>query len=176
DGPGRPGRRDTAPGGRHVEARRSAAPLQPPGRARRVTPVRAGAAGTGAARAGVLRRAARPRRARRAGRPGAGRAPGAQGTAVGAPGPPAPRGTARPPRLRRRHPGRSAGSAGPVDGARTGRVGGGEGGPQLMLAAATSARWRYDFELAQRLVRAAQELGAGFEADLLAARLAGIQG
>lgn len=56
------------------------------------------------------------------------------------------------------------------------RLVGGGGSPQLMLAAATSARWRYDFELAQRLVRAAQELGAGFEADLLAARLAGIQG
>ncbi|HTK63396.1 MAG TPA: AAA family ATPase [Pseudonocardia sp.] len=56
------------------------------------------------------------------------------------------------------------------------RLVGGGGSPQLMLAAATSARWRYDFELAQRLVLAAQELGAGFDADLLAARLAGIQG
>lgn len=56
------------------------------------------------------------------------------------------------------------------------RLVGGGGSPQLMLAAARSARWRYDFDLAQRLVLAAQELGAGFEADLLAARLAGIQG
>jgi DNA-binding CsgD family transcriptional regulator len=45
-----------------------------------------------------------------------------------------------------------------------------------MLAAAAAARWRYDFELAQRLVQAAQHLGGGFEADLLAAKLAGIRG
>jgi DNA-binding CsgD family transcriptional regulator len=56
------------------------------------------------------------------------------------------------------------------------RLIGGGGSPDLMFAAATAARWRYDFELAQRLVRAAQELGGGFDADLLAAKLAGIQG
>jgi DNA-binding CsgD family transcriptional regulator len=56
------------------------------------------------------------------------------------------------------------------------RLAGGGGSPQLMLAAATSARWRYDFPLAGRLVLAAQELGAGFDADLLAAKLASIQG
>jgi DNA-binding CsgD family transcriptional regulator len=56
------------------------------------------------------------------------------------------------------------------------RLIGGGGSPELMLAAATAARWRYDFELAQRLVQAAQHLGGGFEADLLAAKLAGIQG
>jgi DNA-binding CsgD family transcriptional regulator len=56
------------------------------------------------------------------------------------------------------------------------RLVGGGGSPQLMLAAATSARWSYDFPFAERLVRAAQELGAGFEADLLAANLASIQG
>jgi DNA-binding CsgD family transcriptional regulator len=56
------------------------------------------------------------------------------------------------------------------------RLTGGGGNPQLMLAAATAARWRYDFPLAQRLVEAARGLGGGFDADLLAARLAGIQG
>ena len=56
------------------------------------------------------------------------------------------------------------------------RLVGGGGSPHLMLAAATAARWRYDFELAQRLVRAAQDLGGGFDADLLAGKLAGIQG
>lgn len=56
------------------------------------------------------------------------------------------------------------------------RLVGGGGSPHLMLAAATAARWRYDFELAQRLVRAAQDLGGGFDADVLAAKLAGIQG
>lgn len=56
------------------------------------------------------------------------------------------------------------------------RLIGGGGSPHLMLAAATAARWRYDFELAQRLVRAAQDLGGGFDADLLAGKLAGIQG
>ncbi len=58
----------------------------------------------------------------------------------------------------------------------TWRLVGGGGSPQRMLAAATAARWRYDFTLAQRLVRAAQDLGGGFDADLLAAKLASIQG
>jgi len=56
------------------------------------------------------------------------------------------------------------------------RLIGGGGSPHLMLAAATAARWRYDFPLAQRLVHAAKELGGGFDADLLSARLSGIQG
>ncbi|MEZ0054086.1 DNA-binding CsgD family transcriptional regulator [Mycobacterium sp. MAA66] len=56
------------------------------------------------------------------------------------------------------------------------RLIGGGGSPQVMLAAATAARWRYDFPLAQRLVQAARDLGGGFDADLLAARLSGIQG
>jgi DNA-binding CsgD family transcriptional regulator len=56
------------------------------------------------------------------------------------------------------------------------RLVGGGGSPALMLAAAVEARWRYDFALAERLVSAAQERGAGFDADLLAAKLLGIQG
>jgi DNA-binding CsgD family transcriptional regulator len=56
------------------------------------------------------------------------------------------------------------------------RLAGGGGSPGLMLAAAVEARWRYDFALAERLVSAAQERGAGFDADLLAAKLLGIQG
>jgi DNA-binding CsgD family transcriptional regulator len=56
------------------------------------------------------------------------------------------------------------------------RLIGGGGNPRLLLAAATAARWHYDFALAQRLVQAAQDLGGGFDADLLAAKLAGIQG
>jgi ATP/maltotriose-dependent transcriptional regulator MalT len=52
------------------------------------------------------------------------------------------------------------------------------GGAQadLMLAAATTARWRYDFVLAERLALAAVEVGAGFRAELLAAQLASLQG
>jgi DNA-binding CsgD family transcriptional regulator len=56
------------------------------------------------------------------------------------------------------------------------RLAGGGGSPGLMLAAAVEARWRYDFAMAERLVSAAQERGAGFDADLLAAKLLGIQG
>ena len=56
------------------------------------------------------------------------------------------------------------------------RLIGGGGSPKLMLAAAVAARWRYDFPLAQRLAQAAKELGGGFEADMLVAKLAGIQG
>jgi DNA-binding CsgD family transcriptional regulator len=58
----------------------------------------------------------------------------------------------------------------------TWRLAGGGGSAALMLAAAAEARWRYDFALAQRLVTAAQERGGGFDADLLAAKLLGIQG
>jgi DNA-binding CsgD family transcriptional regulator len=57
----------------------------------------------------------------------------------------------------------------------TWRLDGGGGGPAVMLAAATVARWRYDFPLAERLARAAVEAGAGFEGRLLAARLASLQ-
>lgn len=56
------------------------------------------------------------------------------------------------------------------------RLDGGGGSADLMLAAAAAARWRYDFALAERCVRVAQEHGAGFDADLLAAQLASLQG
>jgi DNA-binding CsgD family transcriptional regulator len=46
----------------------------------------------------------------------------------------------------------------------------------MMLEAARSARWHYDFPLAERLAVAALAAGAGFEAGLLAAQLAGLQG
>lgn len=58
----------------------------------------------------------------------------------------------------------------------TWRLDGGGGRPDQMLAAATAARWHYDFELAERLVAVAQAGGAGFEADLLAGQLALLQG
>jgi DNA-binding CsgD family transcriptional regulator len=54
--------------------------------------------------------------------------------------------------------------------------GGGGDRPELMLRAATIARWDYDFPLAERCVRAAVEEGAGFEAALLAGQLAFLQG
>jgi ATP/maltotriose-dependent transcriptional regulator MalT len=43
--------------------------------------------------------------------------------------------------------------------------------PKLLLAAARIARWRYDFPLAERLVRAALSAGAGFDAEILGAQL-----
>jgi DNA-binding CsgD family transcriptional regulator len=52
--------------------------------------------------------------------------------------------------------------------------GGAEAGP--MYEAAVVARWRYDFPLAERLARAAVDAGGGFEAALLAAQLASLQG
>jgi DNA-binding CsgD family transcriptional regulator len=58
----------------------------------------------------------------------------------------------------------------------TWRLSGGRGRPEVMLAAAITARWRYDFPLAERLARAAIDAGAGFDAALLAARLASLQG
>jgi DNA-binding CsgD family transcriptional regulator len=58
----------------------------------------------------------------------------------------------------------------------TWRLEGGGAQPELMLAAATTARWRYDFPLAERLAAAAVDAGAGFEAELLAAQLVGLQG
>ena len=48
--------------------------------------------------------------------------------------------------------------------------------PELLLTAADTARWDFDFPLAQRLAIAAREAGAGFEAGLLAGQLAGLQG
>lgn len=48
--------------------------------------------------------------------------------------------------------------------------------PDLMFEAATVARWRYDFALAERLARAACAAGAGFEASLLVAQLVSLQG
>jgi DNA-binding CsgD family transcriptional regulator len=54
--------------------------------------------------------------------------------------------------------------------------GGGAVSPQLMLTAATTARWRYDFALAERLAQAAVAGGAGFDAALLVARLSNLQG
>jgi DNA-binding CsgD family transcriptional regulator len=48
--------------------------------------------------------------------------------------------------------------------------------PRVMLAAATMARQRYDFPLAERLARAAVDAGAGFEAGLLLAQVCWLQG
>lgn len=56
------------------------------------------------------------------------------------------------------------------------RLVGGGGRPEVLLAGATAARWRYDFELAERLVRAALDAGGGFDAELLDAQLASLQG
>jgi DNA-binding CsgD family transcriptional regulator len=56
------------------------------------------------------------------------------------------------------------------------RLVGGGGTPEVMLAGATAARRSYDYPLAERLARAALDLGAGFDAALLAAQLAGLQG
>ncbi|HVW32590.1 MAG TPA: AAA family ATPase, partial [Acidimicrobiia bacterium] len=58
----------------------------------------------------------------------------------------------------------------------TWRLDGGGAQPDLMLAAATIARWRYAVPLAERLAQAAIDAGAGFEAALLVALLAGLQG
>lgn len=54
--------------------------------------------------------------------------------------------------------------------------GGGSADPGLMLEAATIARWRYDFPLAERLALAARQAGAGFDAALLAAQLVSLGG
>jgi DNA-binding CsgD family transcriptional regulator len=56
------------------------------------------------------------------------------------------------------------------------RLEGGGGRADLLLEAAWVARWHHDFELAERLGEAAIAGGAGFEARLLAARLAGLRG
>ena len=47
--------------------------------------------------------------------------------------------------------------------------------PEIMLAAATTARERFDFPLAERLARAARDSGAGFEAGLLLAQVCWLQ-
>ncbi|MGH3840914.1 MAG: LuxR C-terminal-related transcriptional regulator [Pseudonocardiaceae bacterium] len=54
--------------------------------------------------------------------------------------------------------------------------GGGSVQPDLMYSAASTARQRYDFRLAERLARAAVGAGAGFEAGLLLAQLCWLQG
>jgi DNA-binding CsgD family transcriptional regulator len=54
--------------------------------------------------------------------------------------------------------------------------GGGGGSPELMFAAAVAARRSYDFPLAERLARFAVQAGAGLEAELLVAQLAGLLG
>jgi DNA-binding CsgD family transcriptional regulator len=48
--------------------------------------------------------------------------------------------------------------------------------PEIMLTAARTARWNFDLAMAERLARAAVAAGAGFEAALLAAQMAGMQG
>ena len=48
--------------------------------------------------------------------------------------------------------------------------------PAIMLAAATTARGRHDFSLAERLARAAVDAGAGFEAGLLLGQVCWLQG
>ncbi|HEX8803525.1 MAG TPA: AAA family ATPase, partial [Acidimicrobiales bacterium] len=58
----------------------------------------------------------------------------------------------------------------------TWRLMAGGGRPDVLLDGATIARWRYDFPLAERLARAAVEAGVGFDAALLAAKLASLQG
>ena len=58
----------------------------------------------------------------------------------------------------------------------TWRLQGGGAQPEPMLAAATTARWRYDFPLAERLAAAAIDAGAGFDAEFLAAQLACLHG
>ncbi len=58
----------------------------------------------------------------------------------------------------------------------TWRLEGGGARPELMRHAATIARSRHDYPLAERLARAAVAAGGKFEAELLCAQLAGLQG
>ncbi len=58
----------------------------------------------------------------------------------------------------------------------TWRLDGGGAGPDLLLAAAATAQRRYDFALAERLVRAALQQGGGQPAAVLAAQLASLSG
>jgi len=92
---------------------------------------------------------------------------------------------ARIPALRCRSIARALAEASEATGARrredtlrvaTWRLDGGGARPELMFTAAVTARWRYDFPLAERLVRAALDAGAGFDAAVLQAQLAGLQG
>ena len=53
---------------------------------------------------------------------------------------------------------------------------GGDGGTDLLVDGAKAARERRDYELAERLARAAIETGGGFEARLLAAEAASMSG
>ncbi|MEV5302653.1 LuxR C-terminal-related transcriptional regulator [Amycolatopsis methanolica] len=91
----------------------------------------------------------------------------------------------RMPLLRARSIARSLAEAVEATGARrredvlrvaTWRLLGGGARPEQMLEAATVARWRYDFALAERLARAALQAGGGFDAELLVAQLACLQG
>ena len=56
------------------------------------------------------------------------------------------------------------------------RLVGGGGDADLLLAGAKAARDRRDFDLTERLARAAMEQGEGFEAQLLAAEAAALEG
>jgi DNA-binding CsgD family transcriptional regulator len=56
------------------------------------------------------------------------------------------------------------------------RLVGGGGSPELLLAGAQAARDQRDFELTERMARAAIDSGAGFEAKLLAAEAAHARG
>ena len=56
------------------------------------------------------------------------------------------------------------------------RLAGGGGGAELLLAGAVAARVRNDHSLAERLARACMDEGGGFEARLIAAELAHLQG
>lgn len=53
---------------------------------------------------------------------------------------------------------------------------GGDMSPELMVAAASTARDRWDLDLAARLAEAAVQVGGGFEAALLRAEIAVVQG
>ena len=56
------------------------------------------------------------------------------------------------------------------------RLDGGGGSAETMLAAARTARWHYEFALAERLAQASTEAGENFEAGLLAAQCRALQG
>ncbi|MFP3900860.1 MAG: LuxR C-terminal-related transcriptional regulator [Acidimicrobiia bacterium] len=58
----------------------------------------------------------------------------------------------------------------------TWRLMAGGGHPDVLLEGARIARWRHDFPLAESLALAAVDAGSGFEAALLAAHLASLQG
>ena len=58
----------------------------------------------------------------------------------------------------------------------TWRLAAGGASPKLLLDAASTARWRYDFDLAARLAEAAVDAGAGFDAKLFAVQVAILRG